>query len=62
MMNNNMMMNNMMMNSNMNINQQAAPGIDYKKAIDTNIFVIRYNSLEKRARKYASNNFPMSKM
>ena len=47
MMNNNMMMNNMMMNSNMNINQQAAPGIDYKKAIDTNIFVIRYNSLEK---------------
>ena len=44
---NNMMNNNMMMNSNMNINQQAAPGIDYKKAIDTNIFVIRYNSLEK---------------
>ena len=36
-----------MMNNNMNINQQAAPGIDYKKAIDTNIFVIRYNSLEK---------------
>ena len=55
MMNNNMgMMNNMnMMNNNMGMiynmnmmNQQAAPGINFKKVVDTNVCVIKYNSLE----------------
>jgi len=46
MMNNINRQNNMNMMNNMNINLQAAPGIDYKKAIDTNVCVIRYNSLE----------------
>ena len=55
MMNNNMgMMNNMnMMNNNMGMmnnlnmrNQQTAPGINFKKVVDTNVCVIKYNSLE----------------
>ena len=37
---------NMNMNNNMGMNQQAAPGLVFKKAIDTNVCVIRYKSLE----------------
>ena len=34
--------------NNTQINFNAAPGIKYKKAIDTNVCVIRYNTLEKK--------------
>ena len=33
-------------NINMPMNQMAAPGVIFKKAIDTNVCVIRYNTLE----------------
>jgi len=36
-------------NINMPMNQMAAPGVKFKKAIDTNVCVIRYNTLEKEA-------------
>ena len=46
-MNNMNMMNNMGMMNNMNMmNQQAAPGINFKQVVDTNVCVIKYNSLE----------------
>ena len=46
-MNNMNMMNNMgLMNNNNMINQQAAPGINFKQVVDTNVCVIKYNSLE----------------
>ena len=36
-------------NINMPMNQMAAPGVKFKKAIDTNVCVIRYNTLENEA-------------
>ena len=41
--------NNNMNNMNQQMNQQAAPGLNFKKAIDTNVCVIRYNTLEKKS-------------
>ena len=35
-------------NNNM-MNQQAAPGLVFKKAIDTNVCLVRFNSLEKQS-------------
>ena len=37
-----------LVNSNIQMNQQAAPDLKFKKAIDTNVCVIRHNSLEKQ--------------
>ena len=36
-------------NSNMQMNLMAAPGIKFKKAIDTNVSLIKYSTLEKEA-------------
>ena len=36
-------------NLNMPMNQMAAPGVIFRKAIDTNVCVIRYNTLENEA-------------
>ena len=45
-MNNNM---NMGMNNDIGNNQQAAPGLVFKKAVDTNVCVIRYKSIENKS-------------
>jgi len=45
----NMGMNNNMGNYQQGNNQQAAPGLVFKKAVDTNVCVIRYKSIENKS-------------
>ena len=40
---------NSQLNNSMMMNQNAAPGLVFKKAIDTNVCVIRYNSLDQKS-------------
>ena len=53
--------NNNMNNMNQQMNQQAAPGLNFKKAIDTNVCVIRYNTLEKKSEETISKLYKCQK-